>query len=167
MGDRGYGVKRGRINHFEFPTPPSTSGRHNAATAVEEATICPKEIDHVDASEDDPRDARRQIARPCRLSLPDGNAPLAATTGPRKDGYKMSALSGNTSAGRIQASSRSTLEPYQDRFEDDGRNSFETESSSMATRLSAIIAGVGCGISEDHPLCPPPPSAEEVGQNRR
>lgn len=157
MGDRGYGVKRGRINHFEFPAP----SRDNSVTAgLEEPIICPKGLGHVDGSGDpNPRDARRQIARPC--------VPLAATTGLRKQGgQKMSALGGNTSTRKIHASSQSTLESCRDQFEVDGRNSFETESFSMTTRLSAIIAGVGCGISEDYPLCPPPPSTEEVGQNR-
>ena len=35
MGDKGYGTKRGRINHFEFPTPPSTPGRSDDATTVD------------------------------------------------------------------------------------------------------------------------------------
>lgn len=155
MGDRGYGVKRGRINHFEFPTP----GRDSVTTGIEEAINCPKGLGYEDGSGDpNPRDVRRQIARPC--------VQLAATTGLRKGGHNISASCGNTSARKIRASSQSSIESYRDRFQVEGRNLFETESSSMAARFSAVIAGVGCGVSEDHPLCPPPPSAEEVGQNR-
>lgn len=156
MGDKGYGKKRGRVNHFAVRTPPSTYRDGDSVTSD------PDKGDSVGA--EDVRSSR--IAASPRWPLPHELDPTSATTSLGEGG---SAGGDGSSARRSRGNrgwgaSNSALEPFHDASTD----VLGSRASSCATinspgRISTIMMGVFSGLSHDYPLHPPPPSVAGCG----
>ena len=184
MGDKGYGTKRGRINHFEFPTPPSTPGRSDDATTVDVGRY----VGYGASDSSDSRDACHLIPRTAEWSHPRRHDPTSAPSRLQTGGRNMSAH-GDTGGKGKRISLLRTLENYRDRHGSDwstlgttssattnsttrfATTSSATTSSATTTstrgRITAAVVRVRDGISKDLPLHPLPPFDNALWQRCR
>lgn len=154
MGDKGYGKKRGRINHFAVRTPPpSSSGDDdNNSSQHDHVNSMASGIDAGEnpAAAGSPDDAQGVHTKASGWSLPHELDPTSKVTDPEKHregsnrGWANCSI--NTAAGASRASTCDTI--------------------NSPSRIAAIMLGVIPRISSDHPLHPPPPAAAVAATGR-
>lgn len=159
MGDKGHGVKRGRINHFAIRSPMSSRGRNKSSSgATGDAPSLGLDPGDGPAS----RSSNSQqvgIGTTSGWHLPHELDPTAATTSLESNPGNVGARWGSIS--KISGASRSTLDHFQDPLSEnrDAPGGSSPATVGSPSRISVIMLGVFEGMSKDHPLHPPPPAA--------
>lgn len=148
MGAKGYGKKRGRINHFAVRTPPDSPvvEDSNGGGSNEGATA------HGPGPED-PRDAESfdgRLAMASGWSLPRELDPTSSVTNPVERNGCGGAVNREGSTSGWANCSTHTAAPS---------HASTCDTINSPSRVATIMLGVMPGMSKDHPLHPPPPTA--------
>lgn len=152
MGTKGYGKKRGRINHFAVKTPPTTIAsldKPNGAENSDPSASNPDALDLTAVS------TPRALTMRLGWNLPHELDPTSAVTNPDRKNRVL-----GKGGGR-----RGTTCSTRDQFFLNSSTNVPTMGSCVSSsgtinspsRMSAIMLGVSSGITDDHnPLNPPP-----------